>query len=477
MVSLKRSIDVGLNMERAFLSKSLPSSEHVMVPDTAFAEPAVEITSVRVPSRSWYRIAGRFALRALRPFAAPLLNRLDHRIRWALDRSDLAARLGEVDHKTGNAAENIVALLNHLAARLGEVDHKTDNKAENIMALLNHLAARLGEVEHKTDNAAQNIGTMRDDLARGSIRIEQMFSASDGLLQDRIEGLDRTNAQRLIPLQTAAEKLNVQSDLLVQRNIIHLGQELAVRTAAGYLLAPVEDPAVLIGLVEGRGFLEPGTTAVLQTLLRPGDIMVDVGGHIGTLTLPAARRVGATGRVIALEPAPRLADLLRRTIVLNHIVWVDVHECAAGAAEEMAQFAISAKTGHNSLFPINDTVQQIEVLVRPLDALIPPQTKVHVVKVDAEGAELQVWRGMQRILADNPAVAVILEFGPEHLVRVDVTIAEWFAEVTAHGHTPWEIDEQTGRVRPLRTTGLEDVFSLNVLLLRDAPIDRGLLLA
>jgi FkbM family methyltransferase len=409
---------------------------------------------------------------------------MDFRIRWALDRSNVAARLVEVERKAddaaaraANSAENITARLDDLARAATRIEQAFANNAENITARLDDLARAATRIEQAFANTAENITARLDDLARTATPIERAFATTAGMLEARIEGLDRTNAQRLIPLQIAAEKLDARSDLLVQRNIIGLGQELAVRTAAGYLLAPVEDPAVLVGLIEGRGHLEPGTTAVLQTLLHPGDIMVDVGGHIGTLALPAARCVGAAGRVIALEPAPRLADLLRRTMVLNHIGWVDVHECAAGEVEAVAHFALSAQTGHNSLFPTDDTMQQIEVTVRPLDALIPPGTTVHVVKVDAEGAELQVWRGMRRILADNPAVAVLLEFGPEHLVRVGVSVAEWFAEVTAHGHTPWEIEEETGRVRPLRTAGLEDVYSFNVLLLRDAPTDRGLVLA
>lgn len=175
-----------------------------------------------------------------------------------------------------------------------------------------------------------------------------------------------------------------------------------------------------------------------------------------------------------LEPVPRLADLLRRTMVLNHIDWVEVHECAAGDAEGTARFALSAQTRHSSLFPTGDTVREIDVRVRPLDALIPPRTRINVVKIDVEGAELQIWRGMGRIVADNPGAAILLEFGPSHLQRVSTSIADWFAEITAAGHTPWEIDEETGRLRPLRTAEIDEMFSFNVLLLRGAPADRGL---
>jgi hypothetical protein len=91
------------------------------------------------------------------------------------------------------------------------------------------------------------------------------------------------------------------------------------------------------------------------------------------------------------------------------------------------------------------------------------------VKIDAEGFELDVWRGMQRVLRETPNVAVIVEFGPSHLLRAGMRIEDWFAALTAPGFTPWEIDEASGAIRPLRSSGLQDVFSMNLLLLRDQP--------
>jgi FkbM family methyltransferase len=390
-MQLKKAIDAGLTVEHAFLAD--PQAFAPSVPSKIAALPKRTPMPVASPKRPWRRAV----LARLRPLVLPFLNRIDSRIRWAIDRSNVAVRLAEMERKAEKSSARLAA------------------------------------------------------------RIEDSFEA----LSHSVEA--------------TSNRLEARADALLHRNVIALGQDLAIRTTSGYVLAPADDPAVLVGLVEGGGMLEPGTTAVLQSLLHSGSVMIDVGGHIGTLTLPAARRTGPTGRVIALEPAPRLAALLRRTMALNHIDWVDVHECAAGEAHATASFALSAKTGHNSLFPTRDTVQQIEVAVRTLDALVPPGTRIDVVKIDVEGAELQVWRGMQRILAENPDLAVLLEFGPEHLLRVGTPIAAWLAEVTALGHTPWEIDEETGSVRPLRKEGLADVFSFNILLLRDPPEARGLL--
>jgi FkbM family methyltransferase len=196
---------------------------------------------------------------------------------------------------------------------------------------------------------------------------------------------------------------------------------------------------------------------------------------VGSLALPAAYRVGQSGEVLALEPTPRVAALLRQSAALNGVSgWLRVQECAAGETQGVATLNVSAQVTHNSLLPLDEAADKIQVAVRPLDTLVRPGGRVDVVKIDVEGTELQVWRGMRRIVADNPKLAVILEFGSSHLRRAGTTVAAWFAEFRKSGFSAWEIDEATGFVRPLRETGLDDVLSLNLLLLRDSPTSRGL---
>jgi FkbM family methyltransferase len=183
-----------------------------------------------------------------------------------------------------------------------------------------------------------------------------------------------------------------------------------------------------------------------------------------------ARSVAPHGRVLAIEPTPRTAKLLRRTCALAGLEQIiQIEECAVGAKDGTAMLAIGATSGHNSLLPLDKATDSIEVRVRPLDALLPAGTRPALVKIDAEGFELEVWRGMERLLREAPDLAVIVEFGPSHLLRSGVTIEAWFETLTAPGFTPWEIDEATGTIRPLRSSGLQDVFSMNLLLLRDLP--------
>ncbi len=265
--------------------------------------------------------------------------------------------------------------------------------------------------------------------------------------------------------------LLARTDALLRRNLVPAGPDVAVRTDDGYLIVPVEDESNVVAMVETAGRLEPGTLGVACALAVEGGLAVDVGAHLGTFTVPLARRVGPRGLLVAVEPTPRTAGALRRTLALNGLQdRVALHECAAGGEEGRALLHVAAVGSHNSLLPLGDEdVGEIEVAVRTLDAIVPEQRPACVVKIDAEGMELEVVRGAGRLLAESPRAGVIAEFGPSHLARVGVSVADWLGAFQAHGFAPWEIEEASGRLRPLRQAGLDTVFSLNLLWLRDPP--------
>ena len=244
-----------------------------------------------------------------------------------------------------------------------------------------------------------------------------------------------------------------------------------MRIPEGLLLVPADDSALVATMWESRGRLEPGTVKVVTVLLQDGDTVIDVGANIGLVTLPAARAVGPTGHVVAVEPAARIADLLGRSLFLNvGPERVTVHRLAAGSEPGTAVLHVGATAGHSSLLPLSDSGRNEQVNVVRLDDLIESGRRIRLVKIDAEGFELAVWRGMTRIVAENADLAIVVEFGPEHLERAEVTLDEWVDAFLGAGFAAYEIDEVTGRLAPLRPReDLHRVVSLNLLLLRHPP--------
>ncbi|MBD0273019.1 MAG: FkbM family methyltransferase, partial [Acetobacteraceae bacterium] len=314
-------------------------------------------------------------------------------------------------------------------------------------------------------DAAADDAAQRDEAAQRRLgEIGRQLEAAQRRL-DEI-GQQSEAAQREVPDLLQAR--------LPPRAPIRVGDEFLVRTPDGYLLLPAEDVRLLAAMSEG-GVLEPGTRRVLATLLRPSGVFLDVGAHAGTMTLLGARCVGGEGRVFAVEPLPRLAGLLRRSLALNDAAErVSVSACAAGEGDAEATLHVGEVLGHSSLLPLADAPESgaVRVPVRRVDDLVPAGTRVDVAKIDAEGTELQVWRGMQRVVAESPDLAAVLEFGPSHLARAGVTPEAWLGELEASGFESFTVDEATGVCRPASAPALAGVFSVNILLLRPGAASR-----
>jgi FkbM family methyltransferase len=246
---------------------------------------------------------------------------------------------------------------------------------------------------------------------------------------------------------------------------------LALRTYDGFVLVPREDALLLLMLLDaGPHGLEPGTRRVICKLLSPGMTFVDIGAHIGLLTLAGARAVGSSGKVLAIEPTPRSFELLTRGLAANALLSrVVLKAQAVGARRDHCRFFVADVLGHSSLTrpeSPEEKFREIDVDVSPLDDLVPPGTSVDLVKIDVEGAELAVLAGMTRIIRENPDVAIIAEFGPSHLKANGITSEQWFSAFRNHGFEGYTIDELSAKCHRAKLTELANVESVNVLFAR-----------
>ena len=152
---------------------------------------------------------------------------------------------------------------------------------------------------------------------------------------------------------------------------------------------------------------EPLTYDYMTSL--SGNTFVDVGANIGGYTLRLAKRFR---EVIAIEPNPRAADILRKNIELNSLSNVRVLSDAISDTIGEATLSVPAggKTTRSSIVKKYKQGSSINVHTSTLDRLLENRDRIDLIKIDVEGAELLVLKGADRTLPKTQRV--VLETGP-----------------------------------------------------------------
>jgi FkbM family methyltransferase len=157
-----------------------------------------------------------------------------------------------------------------------------------------------------------------------------------------------------------------------------------------------------------EGYYERVLVEWLKATLRPEDVFWDVGANVGVMTLVAARRCA---RVVAFEPEPSARRRLEENIAVNAISNVTVLPFALGARDAAGRMRRGPPVNLGMTRMVAEgEPEAFEVAIRAAGALIAEGTPApHVMKVDVEGAELDVFRGAGAALANPRLRAVVFE--------------------------------------------------------------------
>ena len=231
---------------------------------------------------------------------------------------------------------------------------------------------------------------------------------------------------------------------------VYLGEHTALALLEGRLPIYVDTrgndiaPHLLL-----HGVWEAEELRVFRRMLRPGDLVLDLGAHVGVYALAAAEAVGPSGRVHAFEPHPRNAGLLRRSLSVNGFAgFAEVHLLAAGATAGASTLLITPDweggafldRAMPSAAPREDGRQALTVRVVALDTLFPdPTTRLGVAKLDIEGMEGLALLGMKRLLERSPEARLLLEWAPAMLAGQGMPGAEVVALLRDLGFRFWRI--------------------------------------
>ena len=172
---------------------------------------------------------------------------------------------------------------------------------------------------------------------------------------------------------------------------------------------------------------EPEKVRALRSVLRPGDVFVDVGGNKGDFSLIAAKAMGDHGSVLCVEPEPANVAWIRRSAKRNRYRCIDVVAVALADREGTATLHLGVKSGWHSLLRTDGvpTTGELVVPTRTLDDVLAERgiDRVDVIKIDVEGAEDQVLRGATQALRGGHPMTVLLDLHPRRGVDPVATCA------------------------------------------------------
>lgn len=185
---------------------------------------------------------------------------------------------------------------------------------------------------------------------------------------------------------------------------------------------------------------EEGEWKFLRRLLRPGDVIVDVGANQGFFTILASMCVGGAGIVYAFEPTVSERRKLLRNLRVNHCENVVVESVAVGATDGIGTLTSYGwhQGSFSSLRPAASDVvapgARLAVPVVTLDGWAAGRSVEHVraLKIDVEGGELDVLRGARAFLEHRPII--LCETQTQRTTQWGYAVEDLLAEVTAAGY-------------------------------------------
>jgi FkbM family methyltransferase len=150
---------------------------------------------------------------------------------------------------------------------------------------------------------------------------------------------------------------------------------------------------------------------------KEGDVVIDIGAHIGRYTIIGAKRVGTKGKVVAIEANPSNFEMLNRNIKLNQLTnIISINNAVYSKETKIKLYLPGEELGHTTYNTVmSDRAKNedkfVEVSANTLDYLLQLKgiTDVNWVKIDVEGAEFEVLKGAHNVLSNSKDISLLIE--------------------------------------------------------------------
>jgi FkbM family methyltransferase len=191
---------------------------------------------------------------------------------------------------------------------------------------------------------------------------------------------------------------------------------------------------------------EKTETKIVKQIVKEGDIVIDVGAHIGYYTLIFAKIVGTKGKVFAFEANKKNFDILEKNVLKNNFKNVICENMIiSDKIGKVQMYSLDSSTA-NRLFDEGDN-DKIEVDSITLDEYFKQQSKkINFIKLDIQGAEPLAIKGMNQIMENNSEIKIIQEWWPDGIKKFDIEPTEHIINLEKKGYDIIEIDDIQNKI-------------------------------
>jgi FkbM family methyltransferase len=244
-----------------------------------------------------------------------------------------------------------------------------------------------------------------------------------------------------------------------------IGQIYPFKVAFNYLVSHLRDTNAPVDVqgqkmfidkldslrVSLRNVWEPFETDLIKKGVNKGDVVLDIGAHIGYYTLMFAKLVGEEGKVFAFEPSPDNFSLLEKNVEMNgHKNVVMVQKAVSNKSGTLKLFLCEGNVGDNRIYDSDDDRRSVDVEVIRLDDYFKDDgARIDYIKMDIQGAEAGAIQGMRALLEKNKKIKILTEFWPDGLKKFGTEPEEYLHSLTKLRFKLYDLNEREKKLEPV----------------------------
>ena len=220
---------------------------------------------------------------------------------------------------------------------------------------------------------------------------------------------------------------------------------------------------------------EPNQTEIVKKYVHEGDIVIDIGAHVGYYTLLMAQLVGENGKVYSFEPDPVNFQLLKKSVEINGFENVVlIQKAVSNITDKVKLFLGDDDSAINRIYDakLGDAKESIDVESVTIDEYFKEDDElVNFIKIDSEGSEVKIINGMKQFLSRNQELVMMTEFFPFLIKKSGDEPNQYLKSLEEFGFSLYNIldkNEKTNKINSenFLESGINSEYCTNLLCIK-----------